>query len=649
MAYYCPEIAVAAATDPAFKIQGLRSLTWAHSPRPLHAAVRDSRGRQHSLYSILQTRTSPAEPSFILDDFASLHLTAMPSVPRNYDIWHEVISHLENDKTSLLELCLVDKAMYDVASRFLWRNVNLRTKSAQPSRFSSAIRVLMDRRRHHASCVRSLRISSSSTSKFGARGMSPTGSPVSPAGPPDASARYLTELCMRFRRQVVDVLPRLKNLQNFEWSTTVHIDTAILLALQSHPTLRKLDLCPGSDQSWYSPPLLDEPNQFSLQMLVSTRLKSLTVTLPNLFSEKCWIFEPYEEMSNICWDLKELLRCAPALNSLSLRMRPVYNPATAAAPLLFTANISGSRTQQDFESELLHEIHELIDRHRTDFCFRVTGLDADGMWDFFEKGHTLPHVTSLTILDSPSNGRFNRYATLRSMDPESATNDFMSGERVLYDYEYRSDGKLLVRDCSHLQLALLKKYRKELTELDIEFPNVDVKLIMLPKLVKLRTGICTTPGIEWEVSRMNEIPKRCKHLRHLELHVPWDWKHWRLLWRQRDNPAFEGLLEGYHALKGLHVAVARSFEYVNSQSAPLDRGTSAAKLQAMRTKDVLPSSRYVPWLLDIYPSLETLQVSESPPVSVHAGVRTNRERLVYALNSFKVSSMPWEPIEGVFL
>ncbi|EPS35054.1 hypothetical protein H072_11636, partial [Dactylellina haptotyla CBS 200.50] len=62
------------------------------------------------------------------------------------------------------------------------------------------------------------------------------------------------------------------------------------------------------------------------------------------------------------------------------------------------------------------------------------------------------------------------------MDPDSVTNDFMSGERVLYDYEYRSNGKLLIRDCSHLQLALLKKYRKELTELDIEFPNVDVKL-----------------------------------------------------------------------------------------------------------------------------------------------------------------------------
>ncbi|EPS38064.1 hypothetical protein H072_8189 [Dactylellina haptotyla CBS 200.50] len=437
------------------------------------------------------------------------------------------------------------------------------------------------------------------------------------------------------------------------WSTSVHIDTAILQALRRHPTLRKLDLCPGSDQSWYLPPLLDEPSQFSLQMLASTRLKSLTLTLPNLLSEKCWVFEPYQENSNICWDLTELLRNVPSLNTLSLRMRPVYNPATATAPLLFTANgaqlASATRTQQDFESDLLHEIHELIDRHRDHFCFRVTGLDTEGMWDFFEKGHTLPRVTSLTILDSPSNGRFNKYSTLRSMDPDSVTNDFMSGERVLYDYEYRSNGKLLIRDCSHLQLALLKKYRKELTELDIEFPNVDVKLVMLPKLVKLRTGICTTPGIEWEVSKINELPKRCKYLRHLELHVPWDWRYWRLLWRQRDNPAFERLLEGYHALKSLHISVVRPFEYVNSMSVPLDREASAAKLQAMRSRDVLPSSKFVPWLLRAYPYLETLQVGGGAPVAVHTGVRMSMERLVFALDAFKVSPMPWEPIEGVFL
>ncbi|EWC48656.1 hypothetical protein DRE_01878 [Drechslerella stenobrocha 248] len=663
MAYYCPEVAVAAATDPTFKIQGLRSLTWAHSPRPLHAAARDSKTRQHSFYSILQTRTSPAEPAFLFDDFASLHLNAMASVPRNYDIWHDIIGYvslfvtpyhiLENDKTSLLALCLVDKGMYDVASRFLWRNVNLRTKSAQPARFSTAIRVLMDRRRHHASCVRSLRISSSSTSKFGARGISPNTSPVSPVGPQDAGARYLAELCTRFRAQVVDVLPRLKNLQNFEWSTSVHIDNAILLALQNHPMLRKLDLCPGSDQSWYSPPLLDELSPFSLQTLASTRLKSLSLTLPNLFSEKCWIFEPYEEMSNICWDLKELLRCTPSLDSLSLRMRPAYNPATAAAPLLFTVNgaqLAGStKTQQDFENELLHEIHEMIDRHRRNFCFRVTGMDADGMWDFFEKGHTLPRVTSLTILNSPSNGRFNKYATLRSMDPESVTNDFMSGDKVLYDYEYRSDGRLMVRDCSHLQLALLKKYRKELTELDIEYPNVEIKLVMMPKLEKLRMGICTTPGIEWEVSRINEIPRRCKHLRHLELHVPWDWKYWRLIWRQRDNPAFEGLLEGYHALKNLHVSVVRPFGFTNAMTEPLDRDATAAKLQAIRTKDFLPSTKFVPWLLEIYPSLEILKVGGDPPVPFHVGVRTSRERFVYALGAFKVSPMPWEAIEGVFL
>ncbi|KAK6526749.1 hypothetical protein TWF281_009952 [Arthrobotrys megalospora] len=653
MAYYCPEVAVAAATDPAFKIQSLRSLTWSHSPRPLHSAVRDCKTRQHSFYSILQPRTIPAEPSFLFDDFASLSLNIMASVPRNYDVWHDIISYLENDKTSLLALCLVDKGMYDVASRFLWRNVNLRTKSAQPARFSSAIRVLMDRRRHHASCVRSLRISSSSTSKFGSRGTSPTASPVSPIGPPDASARYLTELCTRFRAQVVDVLPRLTNLKSFEWSTSVHIDTAILFALRRHPTLRRLDLCPGSDQSWYSPPLIDEPRQFSLQTLAGTRLKSLVLTLPNLFSEKCWIFEPYQEISNICWDLTELLRNAPSLNNLSLRMRPVYNPATAAAPLLFTANgaqlAAATKTQQDYESDLLHEIHELIDRHRSNFCFRVTGLDADGMWDFFEKGHTLPRVTSLTILDSPSNGKFNKYSTLRSMDPETVTNDFMSGEKVLYDYEYRSNGKLLIRDCSHLQLALLKKYRKELTELDIEFPNVDIKLVMLPKLVKLRTGICTTPGIEWEVSKINEIPRRCKHLRHLELHVPWDWRPWRLLWRQRDNPAFENLLQGYHALKVLHVSVVRPFEYVNSMSIPLDRDANAAKLQAMRTKDVLPSSKFVPWLLRSYPSLEALQIGGGAPVVIHSGVRMNMERLVYALDAFKVSQMAWEPIEGVFL
>ncbi|KAF3902994.1 hypothetical protein ABW20_dc0107058 [Dactylellina cionopaga] len=334
-------------------------------------------------------------------------------------------------------------------------------------------------------------------------------------------------------------------------------------------------------------------------------------------------------------------------------MRPVYNPATATAPLLFTANgaqlAAATKTQLDFESDLLHEIHELMERQRSSFCFRVTGLDSDGMWDFFEKGHTLPRVTSLTILDSPSNGRFNKYSTLRSMDPDSVTNDFMSGEKVLYDYEYRSNGKLLVRDCSHLQLALLKKYRKELMELDIEFPNVDIKLVMLPKLVKLRMGICTTPGIEWEISKINEIPKRCKSLRHLELHVPWDWKYWRLLWRYRENPGFERLLEGYHAFKSLHVSVVRPFEYVNSMSIPLDRDASAAKLQAMRTRDVLPSAKFIPWLLRIYPYLESLKVGGGVAVAFHTGVRMSPERLVYALDAFKVSPMPWEPIEGVFL
>lgn len=49
----------------------------------------------------------------------------------------------------------------------------------------------------------------------------------------------------------------------------------------------------------------------------------------------------------------------------------------------------------------------------------------------------------------------------------------------------------------------------------------------------------------------------------------------------------EGLLEGYHAVKRLNISVARPFEFVNSLSVPLDRETAAAKLQAMRIKDVV--------------------------------------------------------------
>lgn len=65
--------------------------------------------------------------------------------------------------------------------------------------------------------------------------------------------------------------------------------------------------------------------------------------------------------------------------------------------------------------------------------------------------------------------------------------------------------------------------------------------------------------------------------------------------------------------------------------------------------DQLPSSKFVPWLLHIYPCLQTIQVGSNKAVQFHTGVRNDRERLVYALDGFKVSPSNWGPIEGVFL
>src|SRR5947209_1770759 len=103
----------------------------------------------------------------------------------------------------------------------------------------------------------------------------------------------------------------------------MHLDSDLLHDLGWHPTLRHLDICPGSNQRWLPVPNDNVPLPFSFKAIGARNLKSLALTMPNFLSEHYWGPENEESLLQISQGLISLIKETRFLESLSLRFGPI--------------------------------------------------------------------------------------------------------------------------------------------------------------------------------------------------------------------------------------------------------------------------------------------------------------------------------------